>query len=116
MPKVVIYHNPHCSKSCQALKILQQNNMSVEIIEYLQTPPSIATIKQLLTQLKMKPRQLIRSKEAIYPQLMLENPQLTDTQLIQAIHQHPILIERPIVILDNHAVIARPPEKITELM
>ena len=116
MPKVVIYHNPRCSKSCLALEILQQHNLSVEIIDYVQTPPSIATIQQLLAKLNMTPRQLMRSQESMYQQLKLDKPQLTDTQLIQAMHQHPILIERPIVILDNNALIARPPEKITELL
>ena len=90
--------------------------MAVKIIEYLQTPPSMDEIKSLLKKLKLQPSQLIRTNEAIYHQLNLDAPDVDDNQLIEAMHQHPILIERPLVMLDNRVIIARPPEKIKELL
>jgi len=116
MKKVTIYHNPRCSKSRQTLELLQKKGTQPEIILYLQTPPTPEKIKEILTQLNLTPRELIRKKETPYKENNLENPNLTETQLIQAMHDNPILIERPIVQTNNKAALGRPPENILTIL
>lgn len=113
---VKIYHNPRCSKSRQTLSLLKERDIQPEIIEYLNNPPSAETIKLILTLLDRSPRELMRTKEELYKQLALNNPELSDTQLIQAMVEHPKLIERPIVIHDGKAAIGRPPESVLEII
>lgn len=111
----VIYHNPRCSKSRETLALLEQNNLSPEVVLYLQTPPSAATIKTLLAQLGMtSARELMRTKEDVYKELNLKEEQNEDA-LIEAMISHPKLIERPIVIHNGQAKIGRPPESVLEL-
>ncbi|SBS33105.1 Arsenate reductase [Marinomonas aquimarina] len=111
----VIYHNPRCSKSRETLALLEQNNISPEVILYLQTPPTADTIKTLLAQLDMSSaRELMRTKEAIYKELNLKQEQNEDA-LIDAMVNNPKLIERPIVIHNDQAKIGRPPEAVLEL-
>ncbi|CUB05855.1 arsenate reductase (glutaredoxin) [Marinomonas fungiae] len=111
----VIYHNPRCSKSRETLALLEQNNMSPEVVLYLQTPPTADTIKTLLAQLGMtSARELMRTKEDVYKELNLKEEQDEDT-LIKAMINHPKLIERPIVIHNGQAKIGRPPESVLEL-
>ncbi len=110
-----IYHNPRCSKSRQTLALLTERGIEPDIVEYLHTPPSPATLKSLLAMLGLAPRELMRQKEAAYTEAGLSNPDLTDDQLIQAMTAHPILIERPIVVQGDRAVIGRPPENIEQL-
>lgn len=111
----VIYHNPRCSKSRETLALLEQNNISPEVVLYLQTPPSAETIKTLLAQLGMSSaRELMRTKEAIYKELDLKQEQNEDA-LINAMINNPKLIERPIVIHNGQAKIGRPPESVLEL-
>lgn len=116
MPKATIYHNPRCSQSRQALALLEQHGYHPEVIEYLKIPPSIAQLKKILKLLKIKPRELMRVKEKEYGLLKLENLKLSDAELIQAMHDHPILIQRPIVIMNDHACISRPPETLLKLL
>ncbi|MCH8538210.1 MAG: arsenate reductase (glutaredoxin) [Alkalimonas sp.] len=113
---LTIYHNPRCSKSRQTLEILQQQPLDITVIEYLKTPLGPAELQDLLTKLAMSPRQLLRTGELAYKDLQLAQASLTDQQLIEAMCQHPKLIERPIVVRDNRAVIGRPPERVLELL
>ena len=113
---IKIYHNPRCSKSRQTLEILQSRQQNPNIVEYLKTPPSSEELEQILQMLGIEPRQLMRTKEEEYKALGLDNNNLSRQQLIQAMVNHPKLIERPIVIHNNKAVIGRPPEKILEIL
>lgn len=113
---VRIYHNPRCSKSRQTLALLEQQHIKPEVIEYLKTPPDAATLRQILNKLGISARELLRTKEAEYLSLGLDNPELDDEAVITAMVSHPKLIERPIVILDNRAVIGRPPERVLDLI
>lgn len=115
MSRVRIYHNPRCSKSRQALALLEQQGDELEVIHYIDTPPDSATLSALLQQLGLTARELIRKGEDTYKELNLANPELSEAELVQAMADYPRLIERPIVIRDGRAIIARPPEKILEL-
>lgn len=114
---VTIYHNPRCSKSRETLSLLEQQGIKPEIILYLDTPPDIATLNTLLTQLGFSSaRQLMRTKEELYKELNLDNPDLSEKQLIQAMVTHPKLIERPIVISNGKARLGRPPEQVLDIL
>ena len=115
MSRVRIYHNPRGSKSRQALALLEQQGDELEVIHYIDTPPDSATLSALLQQLGFTARELIRKGEDTYKELNLANPELSEAELVQAMVDYPRLIERPIVIRDGQAIIARPPEKILEL-
>lgn len=116
MSNVIIYHNPRCGHSRQSLALLEEHGYTPKVIEYLQTPPSLDELKNILKLLQLKPRELMRNQEAPYQELNLDNPKLTDTELIQAMHDYPILIQRPIIIIDNKACIGRPAETILEIL
>jgi arsenate reductase (glutaredoxin) len=116
MPAITIYHNPRCSKSRQALQLLQDNHLEPEVIEYLKNPPSAKEMTEILKSLNLHPRDLMRKQEEIYKTLQLDNPKLTNQQLITALVTYPILIDRPIIIRQNKAIIARPPEKVLEIL
>ncbi len=113
---ITIYHNPRCSKSRQALQLLMDNGIDPDVIEYLQHPPSEQMLDGILSRLKMAPRDLMRKKETAYEEHNLGNPKLTHAELITAMVQHPILIERPIVVTTDKAVIGRPPENVLEII
>jgi arsenate reductase len=113
---VKIYHNPRCSKSRQTLQVLKEHDVEPEVIEYLKTPPDKSTLKQILQQLGLSPRELMRQKEAEYKENQLDDPNLTNDQLIEAMLKHPKLIERPIVITDKGVALGRPPEKVLEVL
>lgn len=116
MTDLTLYHNPRCSKSRAALQLLEEHGLTPSIVRYLETPPDIGQLQTLLRQLGIAPRQLLRSGEDAYQQLGLANPALTDAQLIEAMSQHPKLIERPILVAGDKAVIGRPPEKVLEVL
>lgn len=116
MTELTLYHNPRCSKSRGALELLEARGLAPTIVRYLETPPDAATLKRLLGQLGIAPRQLLRSGEDEYKALDLANPALSDAQLIDAMVQHPKLIERPILVAGDKAVIGRPPEKVLEIL
>ena len=111
-----IYHNPRCSKSRQALSLLEDRGIKTDIVLYLESPPDAKTLKSILKKLGMPARDLLRKGEDEYKQLKLDNAALTDSELVAAMCAHPRLIERPIVINGNHAVIGRPPENILEIL
>jgi arsenate reductase len=113
---VTIYHNPRCSKSRQTLQLLRDNGVEPEIVEYLKTPPSTAEIKNLLGLLGLAPRDLMRKKEAPYGERGLADESLSDADLIAAMHDEPVLIERPIVVKGKKAVLGRPPENVLDLL
>ena len=113
--QVVIYHNPRCSKSRATLKILQAHGIQPKIIEYLKTPLSRDEITNLITMLNISPRNLLRKGESGYKVLDLENKNINDANIVSAIADNPILMERPIVVSGGKAKIGRPPEQVLEL-
>ncbi len=113
---ISIYHNPRCSKSRQALKLLEEKGVQPEIVKYLDTPPDHATLARILKMLGLEPRELMRKKEKEYKELELSDQQLTREQLIDAMVAHPQLIERPIVIKDGKAALGRPPESVLAVL
>lgn len=113
---VRIYHNNRCSKSRATLALLEQSGGEVEVIDYLDHPPSAAELSVLLKQLGMTARQLLRTGEAEYQSLGLDDPALDDASLVAAMVAHPKLIERPIVVANGKAVIGRPPEAVLAIL
>jgi len=111
-----IYHNPRCSKSRKTLEILIQEGLEPEIIKYLEAPPSVEEIKMVLSLLKLDPRQLMRKTETEYKEYDMGDVSLTADELIMLMHDHPKVIERPIVIHNNKAVIGRPPESVLKIL
>lgn len=116
MTDLTLYHNPRCSKSRGALELLEARGLAPTIVRYLETPPDAATLEQLLAKLGIGARQLLRTGEDDYKALELANPALSDAQLIKAMVEHPKLIERPILVAGDKAVIGRPPEKVLEIL
>lgn len=114
MPR--IYHNTSCSKSRATLALLEQRDEPVEVIHYLETPPTAAELEHLLGLLGMQPRELMRRREPEYGELALDNPALGDEALIAAMVAHPKLIERPIVVANGKAAIGRPPEAVLAIL
>lgn len=111
-----IYHNSRCSKSRATLALLEQRGDTVQIINYLDTPPSVAELTVLLKQLNMSARELLRKGEPEYQSLGLGNPALSDDALLEAMVAHPKLIERPIVVANGKAAIGRPPEAVLAIL
>lgn len=111
-----IYHNPRCSKSRQTLALLEERGIQPEIIKYLETPPDAQTLDRLLNMLGKEPRELMRRQEAEYKALGLDDPALSRETLIQAMVEHPKLIERPIVVQGERAALGRPPEDVLEIL
>ncbi len=115
MAEVTMYHNPRCAKSRQTLALLAEQGVEANVVEYLKTPPDAETLDELLQKLKLEPRELMRTKEDEYAALGLA--EVADrAQLIQAMAEHPILIERPIVVKGSQARIGRPPERVLALL
>ncbi|MES2311856.1 MAG: arsenate reductase (glutaredoxin) [Pseudomonadota bacterium] len=113
---VRIYHNNRCSKSRATLALLEQRGGEVEVINYLDHPPSAAELSVLLKQLGMTARQLLHTGEAEYQSLGLDDPALDDASLIAAMVAHPKLIERPIVVANGKAALGRPPEAVLAIL
>ena len=116
MKKIIIYHNPQCRKSRQTLEIIRKKGIKPEIILYLDKTFSPNELKDIIVKLGITPRDLLRKGESVYKENNLKNLNLEDDDLIRAMIKHPKLIERPIVIADNKAIIGRPPEKVLELI
>lgn len=111
-----IYHNPRCSKSRQTLEILNDKGVSVEIVEYLKTPPSKQELKSILDALNLTPQDIMRKKEAEYKEAGLDDSDLTANAQIEKMIAYPKVIERPIVVKGKQAVIGRPPENVLDLL
>ena len=116
MTEAILYHNPRCSKSRGALELLQENGVEPRIVRYLETPPDLATLRDLLTKLGMAPRELLRRSEDEYRALNLDDPGLHDEAILKAMVEHPKLIERPFLVVGARAVVGRPPERVLELI
>ncbi|MDD0974522.1 arsenate reductase (glutaredoxin) [Pseudomonas fontis] len=116
MTDMTLYHNPGCSKSRSALELLQARGLTPSVVRYLETPPDAATLKAILGKLGISARALLRTGEDEYKSLELANLALSDEQLIAAMVAHPKLIERPILVAGDKAVIGRPPENVLELV
>ncbi len=110
-----IFHNQRCSKSRQGLALLENSNENFEIIDYQNNPPSVKELKEILDMLGFTPIQLVRKNEAIWKE-NYKGKELSDDEIIEAMCNNPKLIERPIVIKGNKAVLGRPPENIQELL
>jgi arsenate reductase len=113
---ITIYHNPNCGTSRKVLGILREAGHMPHVIEYLKNPPSRAELVKLLRDMEMTPRALLRAKGDVYSELGLVDPKITDDELIGAMAQHPILIERPIVITEKGTRLCRPAEKVNEVL
>ena len=115
MSNVTIWHNPRCSKSRNAVALLEEKGVDADIVKYLDTPPSKEELVEMLTMLGLSARELMRTKEAIYKELNLKE-ETDEEKLIEAMVSNPKLIERPIVIKEGKAVIGRPIENIIDLL
>lgn len=113
---VKIYHNPRCSKSRATMKLLEEKGIAPTVIEYLKTPPDAKTLDSFLKKLGMEPRDLMRKGEAPYKELNLKDESKSRGELIQAMVNNPILIERPIVVNGNRVALGRPPENVLEIL
>ncbi len=110
-----IYHNTRCSKSRDVCTILKKKKVKTEVVEYLKTPPSIIEIKQLLKLLGMKAEEIVRKGEPLFKEKFADQ-KFTNTQWIKILSQYPILIERPIIVKGDKAIIGRPPERVLEFL
>ena len=114
MSDFTIYHNPRCSKSRETLALLEQAGVTPRIVEYLKTPPTAAELKAIVERLGIEPEQLVRKGEEVYKS-RYAGKTLTAAQWIDAMVQHPVLIERPIVLKGKRAILGRPPENVKKL-
>jgi arsenate reductase (glutaredoxin) len=116
MSDIVIYHNPECGTSRNALAMIRNSGIEPHVIEYLKSPPSRAMLENLLARAGMSPRALLREKGTPYAELGLDNPNLNDGQLIDAMMAHPILINRPLVVSPLGVKLCRPSEAVLDLL
>lgn len=116
MEALSIFHNPRCSKSRKTLEIIEINDVEVQVILYLQNPPSVSELNSLLEKLGMKASELVRKRESIIKELDIDLSSISNDDLISIMAEHPILIERPIVFNESLAIIGRPPENVEELL
>ncbi len=112
---MIIFHNPRCSKSREAIQLLENKNLQFEIKEYLKNPPSIKELKDLVKALNCKPIDIVRKKESLFIE-KYATKKFTEAQWFKILSENPILIERPILINKQKAVIGRPPELIIEFL
>jgi len=113
---VVIWHNPKCATSRKVLEMIRAKGVEPRIVDYVKTPPSSAQIETALKQMGVKPRALLRRRGTPFDTLGLDDPKLTDAALVAAMAEHPILIERPVVISPKGARLCRPPERVKEIL
>ena len=113
---IVIYHNPACGTSRNVLAAIRESGVEPKVIEYLKTPPDRKTLKELLKLMGKQPRDILRKRGTPYDELGLDDPSLTDEQILDAMEKHPILIERPIVVAGKKAALCRPAEIVKTLL
>lgn len=113
---ITIYHNPACSTSRKVLGLLRDGGHEPQVIEYLKTPPTRKVLQDLLTKMGMTPRDVLRQRGSLYDELGLAAPGVTDAAILDAIGQHPILMERPILVTEKGVRLCRPVEKMNEIM
>src|SRR5262245_46319506 len=116
MAKVTIWHNPNCSTSRKVLGALRERGIEPDIVDYVNDPPSTAEIKNVLKEAGLKPRELLRKRGTPYEELGLDDPSITDARLIATMHEHPILIERPVVRARKGTRLCRPAERLDEIL
>jgi arsenate reductase len=116
MSEVTIYHNPRCSKSRQILQLIEEKGISPEIVLYLETPPSVEQLAAVLKKLGISARELLRTKEDAYKESGFADDSLSEQQLLEKMVAFPKVIERPVVVKGDRAVIGRPPENVLELL
>ena len=116
MIDIVIYHNPECGTSRNTLAMIRNAGIEPHVVEYLKTPPSRVLLESLIERAGIAPRALLREKGTPYAELGLDNPDLTDAQLIDAMMEHPILINRPLVVSPLGVKLCRPSEEVLDLM
>lgn len=114
--RITIYHNPACGTSRNTLAMIRQSGETPEVIEYLRTPPTREALVALIAAMDISPRALLREKGTPYAELGLDDPSLTDDQLLDAMMAHPILINRPIVVSEQGAALCRPSERVLALL
>lgn len=114
--KFVIYHNPRCSKSRETLQLLSDNGVDPEIVDYLEDPPTVEELKRIIEMLGIPARDLLRSTEPVYKDADLDDDSLSDDEIIDAICEYPALMQRPIVVAGDRAVIGRPPSRVLEII
>lgn len=113
---ITIYHKPNCQTSRTALKLLRDNGVEPKIVLYLEKPPTRAKLLSLFKKMKMTPRQFIRRKEPLFAELGLNASEVTDEQMMDAILEHPVLFDRPVVEIGRKAKLCRPPELVLDLI
>ena len=113
---IIIYHNPECGTSRNTLAMIRNAGLEPHVIEYLKTPPSRALLVQLIQRAGLTPRELLREKGTPFHELALEDPALTDDQLIDAMMEHPILINRPLVVSPLGVRLCRPSETVLDIL
>ncbi len=113
---VTIWHNPRCATSRRVLQMIRNKRIQPHVVEYLKTPPSAKEIKTVLAKLEIGARDLLRRKEPAYRAEGLDDEKLSDAAVIRAMTEHPALIERPVVLAGRRAVLARPPERVFEVI
>ncbi|MES0491340.1 MAG: arsenate reductase (glutaredoxin) [Leptospirales bacterium] len=114
--KVTIYYNPRCRKSREALQIIRDRGIEPDVRYYLEEPPSTSELAEILRKMGKRPRDIFRKSEPLYKDLGLKNKDLPDDVLLEHLNKHPILIERPIVVKGQRAVLGRPPEDIKKII
>ena len=113
---VTIWHNPRCSKSRATLALLEDRGIEPDVVRYLDDPPDVSELDRVLRLLDLEPRDFMRRKEKIYGELGLDHESLDRDALLEAMHAHPVLIERPVVLAGGRAAIGRPPENVIEIL
>lgn len=113
---IIVYHNPACGTSRNTLALIRNAGIEPHVVEYLKTPPSRALLESLIARAGMTPRDLLREKGTPYADLGLDSPELTDAQLLDAMMQHPILINRPLVVSPLGVKLCRPSEAVLNLI
>ncbi len=116
MTDVVIYHNPRCGTSRNTLGLIRNSGVEPQIIEYLKAPPTRDELRDLIKRAGLTPRQAIRAKESLYRELKLDDPAVSDDQLLDAMIAHPVLIERPLVVTEKGVRLCRPSEAVIDLL
>lgn len=116
MTDIVIYHNPECGTSRNALAMIRNAGIEPHVVEYLKTPPSRSLLENLIERAGISPRALLREKGTPFAELGLDNPALTDAQLVDAMMEHPVLINRPLVVSPLGVKLCRPSEEVLDLI
>ncbi len=116
MTTTTIYHNARCGTSRNTLALIRNAGIQPQVVDYLQSPPSVQQLAEIIQHAGLNVRQAIREKESVYLELGLDNPALTDDQLLQAMHSHPVLINRPFVVSDGGTRLCRPCELVLDIL